>query len=85
MSVARYSANGTAVMRQGVFISDILKGIGSERPGIQTERGDGHSTPISEENIEEIEPTGCSSAPCLRPARTPHSSTEPAENAPASS
>ncbi|MHA5049154.1 ABC transporter substrate-binding protein [Streptomyces sp. SD15] len=52
--MARCSAYGTAVVRQGVMIGDILKRIGFEQPGIQTEKGEGHSTPISEENIEEI-------------------------------
>ncbi|BCL29726.1 ABC transporter substrate-binding protein [Streptomyces aurantiacus] len=55
VSVARYSAKGTAVMQQGVFVSDVLKDLGFERPGIQSEKGEGHSTPISEENLKEID------------------------------
>ncbi|WP_341722412.1 ABC transporter substrate-binding protein [Streptomyces rimosus] len=55
VSVARYSAKGTAVMQQGVFISDVLKDLGFKRPGIQNERGQGHSTPISDEDIKQIE------------------------------
>ncbi|OKI02163.1 iron ABC transporter substrate-binding protein [Streptomyces sp. CB02923] len=55
VSVARYSAKGTAVMQQGVFISDILKDLGFKRPGIQNDRGQGHSTPISDEDIKQID------------------------------
>ncbi|RLU89142.1 iron ABC transporter substrate-binding protein [Streptomyces griseocarneus] len=55
VSVARYSAKGTAVMQQGVFISDVLKDLGFKRPGIQNEQGKGHSTPISDENLKEID------------------------------
>ncbi|MFE1290327.1 ABC transporter substrate-binding protein [Streptomyces sp. NPDC058751] len=55
VSVARYSAKGTAVMQQGVFISDVLKDLGFERPGIQNRRGEGHSTPVSDENLKEID------------------------------
>ncbi|KPC81895.1 MULTISPECIES: ABC transporter substrate-binding protein [Streptomyces] len=55
VSVARYSAKGTAVMQQGVFISDVLKDLGFGRPGIQNEQGEGHSTPLSDENLEEID------------------------------
>ncbi|MFI6647178.1 ABC transporter substrate-binding protein [Streptomyces sp. NPDC050529] len=55
VSVARYSAKGSAVMQQGVFISDVLKDLGLTRPGIQNEKGEGHSTPISDENLKEID------------------------------
>lgn len=55
VSVARYSAGGTAVMQQGVFISDVLKDIGFQRPGIQSRKGEGHSTPISNENLQQID------------------------------
>ena len=55
VSVARYSAKGTAVMQQGVFISDVLKDLGFERPGIQNDKGEGHSTPLSDENLKEID------------------------------
>ena len=55
VSVARYSAKGTAVMQQGVFISDVLKDLGFKRPGVQNEKGEGHSTPISDENLKEID------------------------------
>ncbi|OON79635.1 ABC transporter substrate-binding protein [Streptomyces tsukubensis] len=55
VSVARYSAKGTAVMQQGVFISDVLKDLGFKRPGVQNEKGAGHSTPISDENLKEID------------------------------
>ncbi|WP_371596461.1 ABC transporter substrate-binding protein [Streptomyces sp. NBC_00564] len=55
VSVTRYSAKGSAVMQQGVFISDVLKDLGFERPGIQADQGEGHSTPISEENLKEID------------------------------
>ncbi|MFF1463941.1 ABC transporter substrate-binding protein [Streptomyces sp. NPDC058330] len=55
VSVARYSAKGTALMQQGVFISDVLKDLGFERPGIQNDKGEGHSTPISDENLDEID------------------------------
>ncbi|KAF4406445.1 MULTISPECIES: ABC transporter substrate-binding protein [Streptomyces] len=55
VSVARYSARGTAVMQQGVFISDVLKDLGFERPGIQNDRGEGHSTPVGDEDIEQID------------------------------
>lgn len=55
VSVARYSAKGTAVMQQGVFISDVLKDLGFTRPGIQKDEGEGHSTPLSDENLEEID------------------------------
>ncbi|MFJ8861885.1 ABC transporter substrate-binding protein [Streptomyces sp. NPDC102451] len=55
VSVARYSAKGTAVMQQGVFISDVLKDLGFARPGIQNDKGEGHSTPLSEENLKEID------------------------------
>ncbi|NYV76736.1 iron-siderophore ABC transporter substrate-binding protein [Streptomyces sp. UH6] len=55
VSVARYSPKGTAVMQQGVFISDVLNDLGFRRPGIQQERGEGHSTPLSDENLAEID------------------------------
>lgn len=55
VSVARYSAKGTAVMQQGVFISDVLKDLGFKRPGIQNDKGEGHSTPLSDENLQEID------------------------------
>ncbi|NEA43760.1 iron-siderophore ABC transporter substrate-binding protein [Streptomyces sp. SID11385] len=55
VSVARYSAKGTAVMQQGVFVSDVLKDLGFTRPGIQAKQGEGHSTPISNENLKEID------------------------------
>ncbi|MEU9093864.1 iron-siderophore ABC transporter substrate-binding protein [Streptomyces sp. NPDC087901] len=55
VSVARYSAKGSAVMQQGVFISDVLKDLGFTRPGIQNEKGEGHSTPISDESLKEID------------------------------
>ncbi|MFE6487928.1 ABC transporter substrate-binding protein, partial [Streptomyces sp. NPDC057757] len=55
VSVTRYSAKGSAVMQQGVFISDVLKDLGFARPGIQAEQGEGHSTPISEENLDQID------------------------------
>ncbi|MFJ4876713.1 ABC transporter substrate-binding protein [Streptomyces sp. NPDC088745] len=55
VSVARYSAKGTAVMQQGVFISDILKDLGFKRPGIQNEKGQGHSTPLSDEDLKQID------------------------------
>lgn len=55
VSVARYSAKGSAVMQQGVFISDVLKDLGFTRPGIQNDKGEGHSTPISDENLGEID------------------------------
>ncbi|GAU66010.1 putative iron-siderophore binding protein [Streptomyces sp. NBRC 110611] len=55
VSVARYSAKGTNVIQQGVFISDVLKDIGFARPGVQARKGEGHSTPISEENLKEID------------------------------
>ncbi|MFB6569599.1 MULTISPECIES: ABC transporter substrate-binding protein [Streptomyces] len=55
VSVARYSAKGTAVMQQGVFISDVLKDLGFTRPGVQNQKGEGHSTPISDENLHEID------------------------------
>ncbi|MFE1771477.1 ABC transporter substrate-binding protein [Streptomyces sp. NPDC059008] len=55
VSVARYSAKGTAVMQQGVFISDVLKDLGFRRPGVQNDRGEGHSTPISDENLKEVD------------------------------
>ncbi|MGW5171771.1 ABC transporter substrate-binding protein [Streptomyces nodosus] len=55
VSVARYSAKGTAVMQQGVFISDVLNDLGFKRPGIQNDKGEGHSTPISDENLKEID------------------------------
>ncbi|MER7728749.1 iron-siderophore ABC transporter substrate-binding protein [Streptomyces sp. NPDC096323] len=55
VSVARYSAKGSAVMQQGVFISDVLKDLDFTRPGIQNEKGEGHSTPISDENLKEID------------------------------
>jgi iron complex transport system substrate-binding protein len=55
VSVARYSSRGTAIMQQGVFISDILNDLGFKRPGLQAAKGDGHSTPISDENLAEID------------------------------
>ncbi|MEU3708734.1 ABC transporter substrate-binding protein [Streptomyces catenulae] len=55
VSVARYSAKGTAVMQQGVFIGDVLNDLGFKRPGIQAQPGKGHSTPLSEENLKEID------------------------------
>jgi iron complex transport system substrate-binding protein len=55
VSVARYSAKGTAVMQQGVFISDVLKDVGFKRPGVQNQKGAGHSTPISDENLAQID------------------------------
>ncbi|WP_407555204.1 iron-siderophore ABC transporter substrate-binding protein [Streptomyces sp. Pv4-95] len=55
VSVARYSAKGTAVMQQGVFISDVLKDLGFKRPGLQNRKGEGHSTPISDENLQQID------------------------------
>ncbi|MFC7302945.1 ABC transporter substrate-binding protein [Streptomyces monticola] len=55
VSVARYSAKGTAVMQQGVFISDVLKDLGFKRPGIQNEKGQGHSTPLSDEDLKQID------------------------------
>ncbi|GHH35644.1 ABC transporter substrate-binding protein [Streptomyces candidus] len=55
VSVARYSAKGTAVMQQGVFISDVVKELGFKRPGIQNEKGQGHSTPLSDEDIKQID------------------------------
>lgn len=55
VSVARYSPQGSAVMQQGVFISDVLNDLGFTRPGIQSEKGEGHSTPISEENLDELD------------------------------
>ncbi|MFE6780337.1 ABC transporter substrate-binding protein [Streptomyces sp. NPDC057702] len=55
VSVARYSAKGTAVMQQGVFISDVLKDLGFKRPALQNEKGAGHSTPISDEDIQQID------------------------------
>ncbi|MFJ2743421.1 ABC transporter substrate-binding protein [Streptomyces sp. NPDC087440] len=55
VSVARYSAKGTAVMQQGVFISDILKDLEFKRPGIQNEKGQGHSTPLSDEDLKQID------------------------------
>ncbi|WP_405386682.1 iron-siderophore ABC transporter substrate-binding protein [Streptomyces sp. NBC_01102] len=55
VSVARYSAKGTAVMQQGVFISDVLKDLGFTRPGIQNDKGEGHSTPLSDESLDEID------------------------------
>ncbi|MGY5123611.1 ABC transporter substrate-binding protein [Streptomyces nigrescens] len=55
VSVARYSAKGTAVMPQGVFISDVLKDLGFKRPGVQNKPGQGHSTPLSDENLREID------------------------------
>ncbi|MFF9479677.1 ABC transporter substrate-binding protein [Streptomyces sp. NPDC014733] len=55
VSVARYSAKGTAVMQQGVFIGDVLNDLGFRRPGIQAQPGKGHSTPLSEENLKEID------------------------------
>ncbi|MFF2652549.1 ABC transporter substrate-binding protein [Streptomyces sp. NPDC058045] len=55
VSVARYSAKGTAVMQQGVFVSDVLRDLGFKRPGIQNDKGEGHSTPIGDENLKEID------------------------------
>lgn len=55
VSVARYSAKGTAVMQQGVFISDVVKELGFKRPGIQNEKGQGHSTPLSDEDLKQID------------------------------
>lgn len=55
VSVARYSAKGTAVMQQGVFISDVLKDLGLKRPGIQNDKGQGHSTPLSDEDLKQID------------------------------
>ncbi|MFI0977114.1 ABC transporter substrate-binding protein [Streptomyces sp. NPDC021093] len=55
VSVARYSAKGTAVMQQGVFISDVLKDLGLKRPGIQNAKGQGHSTPLSDEDLKQID------------------------------
>ncbi|MDI3419354.1 ABC transporter substrate-binding protein [Streptomyces luteolus] len=55
VSVARYSAKGTAVMQQGVFISDVLKDLGFKRPGIQNDKGQGHSTPLSDEDLKQID------------------------------
>lgn len=55
VSVARYSAKGTAVMQQGVFISDVLKDLGFKRPGIQNKKGEGHSTPLSDEDLKQID------------------------------
>ncbi|MDI3385092.1 iron-siderophore ABC transporter substrate-binding protein [Streptomyces sp. B-S-A8] len=55
VSVARYSAKGTAVMQQGVFISDVLNDLGFKRPGIQNDKGQGHSTPLSEEDLKQID------------------------------
>jgi iron complex transport system substrate-binding protein len=55
VSVARYSPKGSAVMQQGVFISDILGDLGFARPGIQNKKGEGHSTPISDENLKELD------------------------------
>jgi iron complex transport system substrate-binding protein len=55
VSVARYSAKGTAVMQQGVFISDVVKDLGLKRPGIQNDKGQGHSTPLSDEDIKQID------------------------------
>ncbi|MBB5937407.1 ABC transporter substrate-binding protein [Streptomyces zagrosensis] len=55
VSVARYSAKGTAVMQQGVFISDVLKDLGFKRPGLQNKKGAGHSTPLSDEDIQQID------------------------------
>ncbi|MER0245171.1 iron-siderophore ABC transporter substrate-binding protein [Streptomyces sp. HSW2009] len=55
VSVARYSAKGTAVMQQGVFISDVLKDLGFKRPELQDKKGAGHSTPISDEDIQQID------------------------------
>ncbi|MFC8124254.1 ABC transporter substrate-binding protein [Streptomyces sp. NPDC057302] len=55
VSVARYSAKGTAVMQQGVFISDVLKDLGLKRPGIQNKKGEGHSTPLSDEDLKQID------------------------------
>ncbi|MFI5808263.1 ABC transporter substrate-binding protein [Streptomyces sp. NPDC051561] len=55
VSVARYSAKGTAVMQQGVFISDVVGELGLKRPGIQNEKGQGHSTPLSDEDLKQID------------------------------
>ncbi|MDQ8703717.1 iron-siderophore ABC transporter substrate-binding protein [Streptomyces sp. LHD-70] len=55
VSVARYSAKGTAVMQQGVFISDVLGDLGFKRPGIQNDKGQGHSTPLSDEDLKQID------------------------------
>ncbi|MCZ4123086.1 ABC transporter substrate-binding protein [Streptomyces sp. H39-S7] len=55
VSVARYSPKGTAVMQQGVFISDVLKDLAFQRPGLQNQQGEGHSTPLSAEDIGQID------------------------------
>lgn len=55
VSVTRYSAKGSAVMQQGVFISSVLNDLGFQRPGIQADKGEGHSTPISDENLNQID------------------------------
>ncbi|MFD5000761.1 ABC transporter substrate-binding protein [Streptomyces buecherae] len=55
VSVARYSAKGTAVMQQGVFISDVLKDLEFKRPALQNKKGAGHSTPLSDEDIQQID------------------------------
>ncbi|MFE9725641.1 ABC transporter substrate-binding protein [Streptomyces sp. NPDC005794] len=55
VSVARYSAKGTAVTPQGVFVSDVLKDLGFARPGVQNDKGEGRSTPLSDEKLQEID------------------------------
>jgi iron complex transport system substrate-binding protein len=55
VSVVRYAANGTSVMQQGVFISDVLKDAGFRRPAEQAKQGAGHSTPVSSESLGGID------------------------------
>jgi hypothetical protein len=65
-SVARCSANGTAVRRQSVFISDILKDVGFERLGMPEREG---REPLDAdqrgEHSRSSTATGCSSAPYI--------------------
>lgn len=68
-SIVRWAGNGPALILKELPAGQVLNDLGLKRPSAQDRNGQGHSEPVSLENLATMTRTTCSSAPSAAQAR----------------
>ena len=68
-SIVRWAGNGPALILKELPAGQVLNDLGLKRPEAQDRNGQGHSEPVSLENLATMTRTTCSSAPSAAQAR----------------
>ena len=70
-SIVRWAGNGPALILKELPAGQVLNDLGLKRPEAQDRNGQGHSEPVSLENLATMTRTTCSWAPSARKPAEP--------------